>query len=417
MKQDNSSEKFPLVDEQGQVIGSATRGECHNGSKLLHPVVHLHVFNSKGELYLQKRPEWKDIQPGKWDTAVGGHIDYGETPEDALVREVREELGITDFVPERLGMYVFESKREKELVYVHRTVYDGEIRPSAEELDGGRFWSMTELRAAIGQEILTPNFESEFQRFFPATKRYFITLSYDGTRYHGWQIQPNGESVQERLQGALSTLLREEIIVTGAGRTDAGVHARMMVAHFDTAVRFEAEDGINCPQLAYKLNKLLPYDIAVQKVEQVSDDLHARFSATSRTYHYYIHTVKDPFRRAYSCELHYPLDFDKMNEAAKVLMEYEDFGAFCKSGADVKTTLCQVTEARWIQTSAESWYFEITANRFLRNMVRAVVGTLIDVGRGRLTLDGFRQVIEGKQRTEAGESMPGNALFLEDIKY
>ena len=417
MKQDNSSEKFPLVDEQGQVIGSATRGECHNGSKLLHPVVHLHVFNSKGELYLQKRPEWKDIQPGKWDTAVGGHIDYGETPEDALVREVCEELGITDFVPERLGMYVFESKREKELVYVHRTVYDGEIRPSAEELDGGRFWSMAELRAAIGQEILTPNFESEFQRFFPATKRYFITLSYDGTRYHGWQIQPNGESVQERLQGALSTLLREEIAVTGAGRTDAGVHARMMVAHFDTATKYEAEDGINCPQLAYKLNKLLPYDIAVQKVELVSDDLHARFSATSRTYHYYIHTVKDPFLRAYSCELHYPLDFDLMNQAASLLKEYEDFGAFCKSGADVKTTLCQVTEARWIQTSPESWHFEITANRFLRNMVRAVVGTLIDVGRGRLTLDGFRQVIEGKQRTEAGESMPGNALFLEDIKY
>jgi tRNA pseudouridine38-40 synthase len=250
-------------------------------------------------------------------------------------------------------------------------------------------------------------------------KRYFITLSYDGTRYHGWQIQPNGESVQERLQGALSTLLREEITVTGAGRTDAGVYARMMVAHFDlpSNCKFDGTEDINCQQLAYKLNKLLPYDIAIQKVEQVSSDLHARFSATSRTYHYYIHTVKDPFRRAYSCELHYPLDFDKMNEAAKVLMAYEDFGAFCKSGADVKTTLCQVTEARWIQTSPESWYFVITANRFLRNMVRAVVGTLIEVGRGRLTLDGFRQVIEGKQRTEAGESMPGHALFLEDIKY
>ena len=247
-------------------------------------------------------------------------------------------------------------------------------------------------------------------------KRYFITLSYDGTRYHGWQIQPNGESVQERLQSALSTLLREEITVTGAGRTDAGVHARMMVAHFDlpTAGR---DGALDCQQLAYKLNKLLPYDIAVQKVEQVRSDLHARFSATSRTYHYYIHTVKDPFRRAYSCELHYPLDFNLMNEAAAILKEYEDFGAFCKSGADVKTTLCQVTEARWIQTSAESWYFEITANRFLRNMVRAVVGTLIEVGRGRLTLDGFRQVIEGKQRTEAGESMPGHALFLEDIRY
>ena len=145
------------------MIGSATRGECHNGSKLLHPVVHLHVFNSKGELYLQKRPEWKDIQPGKWDTAVGGHIDYGETPEEALKREVREELGMTDFTPERLGQYVFESKRERELVYVHKTVYDGPIAPSREELAGGRFWTIDEIKNAIGKSILTPNFESEFQ--------------------------------------------------------------------------------------------------------------------------------------------------------------------------------------------------------------------------------------------------------------
>ena len=241
--------------------------------------------------------------------------------------------------------------------------------------------------------------------------RYFVTLSYDGTRYHGWQIQPNGDSIQERLQGALSTLLRAEISVTGAGRTDAGVHARMMVAHFDY------EEALDGQQLCYKLNRLLPYDISVQKVEQVADDLHARFSATSRTYHYYIHTVKDPFSRAYSCELHYPLDFKKMNEAAAMLLNYEDFGAFCKSGADVKTTLCQVTAAEWHQTSPSTWYFEITANRFLRNMVRAVVGTLVDVGRGRLSLEEFPKVIEGKRRTEAGESMPGNALFLEDIKY
>ena len=243
-------------------------------------------------------------------------------------------------------------------------------------------------------------------------RRYFVTLSYDGTRYHGWQIQPNGDSVQARLQEALSTLLRAAVSVTGAGRTDAGVHARMMVAHFD----WEGVP-IDGQQLSYKLNRLLPYDIAVSKVEPVSDDMHARFSATSRMYRYYIHTAKDPFQKAYSCEIHYPLDFAKMNEAAGILKTYEDFGAFCKSGADVKTTLCEVTKAEWVQTSSTTWYFEIRANRFLRNMVRAVVGTLIEVGRGRLSLDDFRKVIEGKQRSDAGESMPGNALFLEDIDY
>ena len=242
--------------------------------------------------------------------------------------------------------------------------------------------------------------------------RFFITLSYDGTRYHGWQVQPNGPSVQEKLQWALSTILRQDIQVTGAGRTDAGVHARMMVAHFDVeTMDFELQD------LTYKLNRLLPQDIAIQKMEPVSDEMHARFSATSRTYHYYIHTVKDPFLRAYSCELHYPLDFQLMNEAAAILMTYEDFGAFCKAHADVKTTLCHITAAQWHQTSPSSWYFEITANRFLRNMVRAVVGTLIDVGRGRLSLDDFRKVVEGKRRAEAGESMPANALFLEEVKY
>ena len=241
--------------------------------------------------------------------------------------------------------------------------------------------------------------------------RYFVTLCYDGTAYHGWQIQPNGISVQAILQQSLSLLLRQDITVVGAGRTDAGVHARMMVAHFDIA------HEVDTNQLAYKLNRLLPEDIAVMKVELVDDDMHARFSATSRMYRYYIHTRKDPFRRAYSCELHYPLDFERMNEAAKVLMEYDDFGAFCKSHTDTKTTLCKVTVAAWHQTSPDSWYFEIRANRFLRNMVRAVVGTLIEVGRGRMTLDDFRNVIEGKRRTEAGESMPGQALFLEDITY
>ncbi|MCI7016266.1 MAG: NUDIX domain-containing protein [Prevotella sp.] len=166
MNMDNKQEIFPLVDEEGAVIGSATRGECHSGSKLLHPVVHLHVFNSQGQVYLQRRPDWKDIQPGKWDTAVGGHIDYGENPSDALRREVREELGITHFTPRSLGKYVFESKKERELVYVNTTIYDGVISPSTEELAGGRFWTIDEIRAALGKDVLTPNFESEFTRFF-----------------------------------------------------------------------------------------------------------------------------------------------------------------------------------------------------------------------------------------------------------
>lgn len=156
---DNQQELFPVVDEQGNVIGSIDRGHAHDGSKILHPVVHLHVFNSKGELYLQKRPQWKDIQPGKWDTATGGHVDLGENVEQALKREVREELGITDFQPESLGHYIFEGPRERELVYVHRTVYDGIVSPSKEELDGGRFWSPEEIRKNIGKGVFTPNFE------------------------------------------------------------------------------------------------------------------------------------------------------------------------------------------------------------------------------------------------------------------
>lgn len=160
---DNSKEMFPIVDEEGNITGAATRGECHNGSKLLHPVVHLHVFNGKGELFLQKRPEWKDIQPGKWDTSVGGHVDLGENVETALEREAREELGITNFTPQRLKHYVFESEREKELVFSYKTVYDGPVLPS-EELEGGRFWSMKEIQESIGKGVFTPNFEREFQQ-------------------------------------------------------------------------------------------------------------------------------------------------------------------------------------------------------------------------------------------------------------
>ena len=241
--------------------------------------------------------------------------------------------------------------------------------------------------------------------------RYFIWLSYDGTNYHGWQNQPNGVTVQSELERCLSLLLRQTISIVGAGRTDAGVHARVMAAHFETDAEFDA------PLLVKKLNGLLSADISIDRIEAVPADQHARFSAIARTYHYYVHTHKNPFARQYSLELHYRLDFDKMNEAGRVLTEYEDFGAFCKAGSDVKTTICHVTHAQCHQTSPTTWYFEITANRFLRNMVRAVVGTLIEVGRGRLTIDEFRAVIEGRQRTQAGESMPAKALFLENVSY
>lgn len=163
---DNQNEKFPVVDIDGNVIGSITRGEAHNGTKILHPVVHLHVFNSKGELYLQKRPEWKDIQPGKWDTATGGHVDYGEDVAHALRREVKEELGIVDYEPIFIDKYIFEGKRERELVYVYKTIYDGEIHPDKNELDGGSFFSKSQIISQIGKGIFTPNFEEEYLKTF-----------------------------------------------------------------------------------------------------------------------------------------------------------------------------------------------------------------------------------------------------------
>ena len=245
-------------------------------------------------------------------------------------------------------------------------------------------------------------------------QRYFIYLCYDGTRYHGWQIQPNGISVQEELQSCLSVLLRKPVEITGAGRTDAGVHARLMVAHFDV------EDVSDEAQLTYRLNRMPPRDIAVSRIEKVAGDLHARFSATSRTYHYFIHIGRDPFLRHYSLEMPYQLDFNRMNEAARLLLEVKDFEAFCKAGTDAKTTLCDVTQARWElmeDGDVKRWRFVITANRFLRNMVRAVVGTLVDVGRGKISMEEFRQVIASGNRSNAGESMPGNALFLWDIQY
>ena len=167
---DNEEEQFPVVDEHGNILGAISRGHAHDGCKILHPVVHLHVFNSRGELYLQHRPSWKDIQPDKWDTACGGHVDLGESVEMALRREVREELGMTDYEPISLRHYVFESQKERELVYVHRCLYDGTVCPDEEELAGGRFWGKQEIIDHMGKGVFTPNFESEYKKFFLAEK-------------------------------------------------------------------------------------------------------------------------------------------------------------------------------------------------------------------------------------------------------
>ena len=242
--------------------------------------------------------------------------------------------------------------------------------------------------------------------------RYFIHLSYDGSRYHGWQLHPNGISIEGEIERCLSTLLGAPVDIVGAGRTDAGVHARHMVAHFDVE-----EPVADTSQLTYKLNRMLPPDIRIEKTESVPDDMHARFSAKWRKYHYYVSLKATPFNRQYTWLCHYDLDFQLMNEAARMLLEYKDFACFCKSHTDVKTTLCDVVQAEWIKIGDYDWVFVIKANRFLRNMVRAVVGTLVEVGRHRMTLEQFHSVIEGKSRCQAGESMPANALFLEEITY
>lgn len=242
--------------------------------------------------------------------------------------------------------------------------------------------------------------------------RYFVYLAYDGAGYHGWQVQPNGVSVQETLTRALATFLRDETIeVTGAGRTDAGVHARLMVAHFDLRRPADTE------MMADKLNRILPPDISVYRVRRVRPDAHARFDATYRTYKYYVTTRKDPFNRMYVWRMFCGLDFAKMNEAAQTLFDYTDFTSFSKLHTDVKTNNCRIMEARWERTGEDDWVFTVRADRFLRNMVRAIVGTLVEVGRGKLSVEGFRRVIERKDRCSAGTSAPGNALFLVDIGY
>ena len=249
--------------------------------------------------------------------------------------------------------------------------------------------------------------------------RFFITFSYNGTRYCGWQRQPNGIAVQEELEKALTTILRTPIELTGAGRTDAGVHALNMVAHFDIANDTTVDCRlltVDSKRLINNLNSLLPYDIAVKNVERVTDEAHARFDALSRKYEYHIITHKNPFLKEQACRIHFPLNMELMNEAAKVLFEYEDFTSFSKLHTDVKTNNCTIMEAYW-QQRGEELVFTIKANRFLRNMVRAIVGTLMEVGREKLTIEGFRKVIEAKNRCSAGHSVPACGLYFIEAEY
>lgn len=241
--------------------------------------------------------------------------------------------------------------------------------------------------------------------------RYFIELAYNGSNYHGWQIQPGAPSVQEELNRALTTLLRQEINVTGAGRTDTGVHASFYVAHFDMEKELPDPD-----QTAYKLNRLTGKDIAISKIYPVAHDMHARFSALSRTYKYFIDKQKNPFTFEFAWKV-YPLpDIKQMNAACQVLFEYTDFTSFSKLHTDVKTNNCIIMEAHWEDTEKQM-IFTIKANRFLRNMVRAIVGTLLEIGQGKLNLEDLRRIIESKDRCKAGTSVPGHALFLCDIEY
>lgn len=243
-------------------------------------------------------------------------------------------------------------------------------------------------------------------------RRYFIYLAYNGASYCGWQNQPNGIAVQQKIEEALSMLLREPVPIVGAGRTDAGVHAKSMAAHFDW------EGELDLTLLCDKLNRVLPNDIVIQSIREVKPDAHARFGALSRLYRYYVTTEKDPFLHHLKYKIHQnkAIDIDMMNACAKVLFEYTDFTSFSKLHTDVKTNNCEIMIARWEQIGSD-YIFTIKANRFLRNMVRSIVGTLLEAGRGKLDVEGMHRVIEAKNRSSAGTSVPGHALFLEEVEY
>ena len=240
--------------------------------------------------------------------------------------------------------------------------------------------------------------------------RYFIEISYQGKKYHGWQSQPDANSIQEEINKAISVVLQEEIVVLGAGRTDTGVHAEQMFAHFDTTQNLD----IN---YVFKFNSILPEDIVIYTLEKVKDDKHARFDALSRSYQYKIWLGRNPFLLDSTWQIHYQkLDVKAMNEAAMILLEYENFQAFSKVKTEVKTFNCDVTEAKWIQNGNEL-IFHISANRFLRNMVRAIVGTLVDVGKHKISKEDFRNIIVSRDRSKAGLSVPAKGLYLTEITY
>lgn len=240
--------------------------------------------------------------------------------------------------------------------------------------------------------------------------RYFLSLSYVGKNYHGWQWQPNAVTVQEILEKAISAMLGEKTGITGAGRTDTGVHAREMFAHFDSPAPLNPDD------FTRRLNAFLPKDIAVHHLREVQSDAHARFDATARTYEYWLNSVKNPFLTDYSYYFYRALHVEKMNEAALLLAEYRDFECFSKTNTEVKTYICKITKVDW-QRQNDILVFTITADRFLRNMVRAIVGTLLEVGLLKTSIQDFRSIIESKKRSQAGASVPAHGLYLTKITY
>ena len=240
--------------------------------------------------------------------------------------------------------------------------------------------------------------------------RYFVQIAYNGKDFHGWQIQPNANTVQAEMIKALSTYFCQDIYCIGCGRTDTGVHAKDFYLHFDVPSPLDLSNAV------YRLNRILPFTIVVKNIKQVKDDLHSRFDALSRTYEYHIHTQKNPFLLEGSLFYPYPLNIELMNEACKILFEFSDFTSFSKVHSDAKTNICKIMQAEW-KTTENGLVFTIKADRFLRNMVRAIVGTMLKVGQEQKTIEEFRQIIEQKDRGKAGKSVDGKGLYLTNVDY